>query len=155
MLEIERKYTLKNTKFLLSAAKAFKITQGYLSSVPERTVRVRTKNDKGFLTIKGKSTTDGLSRFEWEKEISLEEALSLLNLCEDYVIEKTRYEVVYGNHIFEVDIFSGHNEGLMIAEVELQTEDESIDLPDWIEKEVTGEEKYYNAYLSNHPFTQW
>lgn len=155
MLEIERKYTLKNTKFLLSAAKAFKITQGYLSSVPERTVRVRTKNDKGFLTIKGKSTTDGLSRFEWEKEISLEEALSLLNLCEDYVIEKTRYEEVYGNHIFEVDVFSGHNEGLMIAEVELQTEDESIDLPDWIEKEVTGEEKYYNAYLSNHPFTQW
>ena len=155
MLEIERKYTLKNTKFLLSAAKAFKITQGYLSSVPERTVRVRTKNDKGFLTIKGKSTLDGLSRFEWEKEIPLEEALSLLNLCEDYVIEKTRYEVVYGNHIFEVDVFSGHNEGLMIAEVELQTEDESIDLPDWIEKEVTGEEKYYNAYLSNHPFTQW
>lgn len=155
MLEIERKYTLKNTKFLLSAAKAFKITQGYLSSVPERTVRVRTKNDKGFLTIKGKSTTDGLSRFEWEKEIPLEEALSLLNLCEDYIIEKTRYEVVYGNHIFEVDVFSGHNEGLMIAEVELQTEDESIDLPDWIEKEVTGEEKYYNAYLSNHPFTQW
>ena len=155
MLEIERKYTLKNTKFLLSAAKAFKITQGYLSSVPERTVRVRTKNDKGYLTIKGKSTLDGLSRFEWEKEIPLEEALSLLNLCEDYVIEKTRYEVVYGNHIFEVDVFSGHNEGLMIAEVELQTEDESIDLPDWIEKEVTGEEKYYNAYLSNHPFTQW
>lgn len=155
MLEIERKYTLKNTKFLLSAAKAFKITQGYLSSVPERTVRVRTKNDKGYLTIKGKSTLDGLSRFEWEKEIPLEEALSLLNLCEDYVIEKTRYEVVYGNHIFEVDVFSGHNEGLMIAEVELQTEDESIDLPDWIEKEVTGEEKYYNAYLSNHPFTKW
>ena len=155
MLEIERKYTLKNTKFLLSAAKAFKITQGYLSSVPERTVRVRTKNDKGYLTIKGKSTLDGLSRFEWEKEIPLQEALSLLNLCEDYVIEKTRYEVVYGNHIFEVDVFSGHNEGLMIAEVELQTEDESIDLPDWIEKEVTGEEKYYNAYLSNHPFTKW
>lgn len=155
MIEIERKFTLKNTNFLLSVANVFKISQGYLSSLPERTVRVRTKNDKGFITVKGKSSENGTSRFEWEKEIDFKEAIQLLSLCEDFIIEKTRYEVKYENHVFEIDVFSGQNEGLMIAEVEIQSELENVLLPDWVDKEVTGDERYYNAYLSNHPYQSW
>ncbi|WP_372474643.1 CYTH domain-containing protein [Capnocytophaga sp. ARDL2] len=155
MIEIERKFSLKNTNFLASATKSYKITQGYLNSLPERTVRIRTKGNKGFITIKGKSNENLTSRFEWEKEIPVEEALQLLALCEDFVIEKTRYEVPFGNHLWEIDVFHGANEGLMIAEIELESENEQFDLPDWVDNEITLDNRFFNAYLSNHPYKTW
>lgn len=155
MIEIERKFTLKNTTFLSSYLQSYKITQGYLNSSPERTVRVRTKNNKAYITIKGKSSHDGMTRFEWEKEIALDEAMQLLALCEKYIIEKTRYEILHEGKIFEIDVFEGLNKGLIIAEVELLDSTEKINLPDWIDCEVTGDERYYNSYLSNKPFSQW
>lgn len=155
MIEIERKFTLKNTNFLLSAIRVFKITQGYLNSHPDRTVRVRTKGDKGYLTIKGRSSQDGLMRMEWEKEIPLTEALQLLELCEDFIIEKTRHEVIYAGNTFEIDVFEGKNQGLILAEVELNQENQQIELPEWIDREVTGDSRYYNSYLSNNPYSLW
>lgn len=155
MIEIERKYLVKNTTFLNDSEISFKICQGYLNSNAERTVRVRTKNDKGFLTIKGKSNDSGLSRFEWEKEIPHNEALELLKLCEDFAIEKTRHLVVFDSKTFEIDVFEGENQGLIIAEVELKDEEEIVNLPEWIDQEVTGNKKYYNSYLSNNPFKSW
>ena len=118
-------------------------------------MRVRLKGDNGFITIKGASTNDGLSRFEWEKEITKEEAEALLELCEPGVIDKTRYEVKAGNHIFEVDEFYGDNNGLIIAEVELNTENEAFVKPNWLGEEVTGIIKYYNSQLSKKPFNTW
>ena len=123
--------------------------------MPERTVRIRIKGDKGFLTIKGKSSASGASRLEWEKEISVEEAKLLLPLCEKGVIQKTRYEVVSGNHIIEIDVFEGENAGLILAEIELQDENENFLKPDWLGEEVTQDERYYNAYLSHHPYALW
>lgn len=155
MIEIERKFLVSSDAFKTEAFKENTIAQGYLSSVPERTVRVRIKGDKGFLTIKGISNASGLSRFEWEKEIPVEEAKKLLVLCEKGVIDKTRFEVKVGNHIFEVDEFHGENKGLTVAEVELQSEAETFEKPDWLGEEVTDDNRYYNAYLSNHPFTGW
>lgn len=155
MIEIERKFLVSSDAFKTEAFKENTIAQGYLSSVPERTVRVRIKGDKGFLTIKGISNASGLSRFEWEKEIPVEEAKKLLVLCEKGVIDKTRFEVKVGNHIFEVDEFHGENKGLTVAEVELQSETETFEKPDWLGEEVTNDNRYYNAYLSNHPFTSW
>lgn len=155
MIEIERKFLVSSDTFKTEAFKENTIAQGYLSSVPERTVRVRIKGDKGFLTIKGISNASGLSRFEWEKEIPVEEAKKLLLLCEKGVIDKTRFEVKVGNHIFEVDEFHGENKGLTVAEVELQSETETFEKPDWLGEEVTNDNRYYNAYLSNHPFTGW
>jgi adenylate cyclase len=155
MIEIERKFLVSSDAFKTEAFKENTIAQGYLSSVPERTVRVRIKGDKGFLTIKGISNASGLSRFEWEKEIPVEEAKKLLVLCEKGVIDKTRFEVKVGNHIFEVDEFHGENKGLTVAEVELQSEAETFEKPDWLGEEVTNDNRYYNAYLSNHPFTSW
>jgi adenylate cyclase len=155
MIEIERKFLVSSDAFKTEAFNEHTIAQGYLSSVPERTVRVRIKSDKGFLTIKGISNASGLSRFEWEKEIPVEEAKKLLVLCEKGVIDKTRFEVKVGNHIFEVDEFRGENKGLTVAEVELQSETETFEKPDWLGEEVTNDNRYYNAYLSNHPFTGW
>jgi adenylate cyclase len=155
MIEIERKFLVSSKAFLNEYKNSYRIVQGYLSSVPERTVRVRIKGDKGYLTIKGKSNESGLSRMEWEKEIDANEAEMLLQICESGVIDKTRYEVEFKNHIFEVDVFEGENNELIIAEIELQTENESFEKPDWLGKEVTGEEKYYNAYLSKNPFVKW
>jgi len=131
------------------------IAQGYLSSVPERAVRVRIKGEKGYLTIKGKTNESGLSRFEWEKEIPVTEAKELLQLCEKGVIEKIRYEIQVGQHIFEVDEFYGENKGLIMAEVELQSETETFETPIWLGEEVTNDNRYYNAYLSQHPFKTW
>jgi adenylate cyclase len=116
---------------------------------------VRIKGDTGYLTIKGKSNETGLSRFEWEKEIPLEEAKALLLLCEKGIIEKNRYEVPVGKHLFEVDEFFGENEGLLLAEVELQSENELFEKPIWLGKEVSHDDRYYNSYLSQHPFTSW
>ena len=155
MIEIERKFLVKNNLFKQQAATQNQIAQGYLSAVPERTVRVRIKGKKGFLTIKGASNESGLSRFEWEKEIALDEAKNLLLLCEKGVINKTRFEIKSGNHTFEVDEFFGSNEGLVIAEVELRQEDEPFERPEWLGEEVTGDVRYYNSYLSIHPYKEW
>ena len=155
MIEIERKFLVTSEAFKKEAFAQNRIAQGYLSSVPERTVRVRIKGDKGFLTIKGASNETGLSRFEWEKEIPVDEATALLKLCEKGIIDKTRFEVKIGNHIFEVDEFYGENEGLIIAEVELSSETETFEKPIWLGKEVTNDIRYYNSYLSKNPFTNW
>ena len=150
--EIERKFLVKGN-FKPEVFKSTRIMQGYLSSVPERTVRIRVKGDQGFITIKG--NTSGVSRYEWEKEIPAEEARELLQLCEPGVIDKTRYLVHRGPHIFEVDEFHGENEGLVIAEVELKSENENFIKPAWLDKEVTGDDRYYNAMLTKHPYTRW
>jgi adenylate cyclase len=155
MIEIERKFLVNSNDFKTEAFTQNRIAQGYLSSAPERTVRVRIKGNKGFLTIKGVSNESGLSRFEWEKEIPLEDAQKLLLLCEEGVIDKTRFEVKMGNHIFEVDEFYGENEGLVITEIELISETESFEKPSWLGKEVTGDNRYYNSFLSKNPFKNW
>ena len=155
MIEIERKFLVNSEAFKKEAAGNYSIKQGFLNSHKERTVRVRLKKDKGYLTIKGKSSDDGLSRFEWEKEISKPEAESLLELCEEDIINKERYEIKSGNHIFEVDEFFGDNEGLIIAEVELNSENETFEKPDWLGEEVTGKIKYYNSNLSKQPYKTW
>lgn len=153
-LEIEKKFLVCGD-FKSFAKKATRITQGYLSSVPERTVRVRIKGDKGFLTIKGISSKSGASRFEWEKEIPVEEAAELLKLCEPGVIDKTRYLVDAGRHCFEVDEFAGDNEGLTVAEIELGSENETFDKPSWLGEEVTSDPRYYNSSLVKNPFKNW
>ncbi|MGA1225775.1 MAG: CYTH domain-containing protein [Tamlana sp.] len=155
MIEIERKFLVKSDAFKNKAFKKTRITQGFLNTHKERTVRVRLKNDKGFITVKGISTSNGLSRFEWEKEITKDEAQSLLKLCEPTIIDKIRYEIEVRNHTFEVDTFLGENEGLTIAEVELKSEDEIFETPDWLGKEVTGDIKYYNSQLSKQPYKSW
>lgn len=155
MLEIERKFAVKSTTFLANAKESYKITQGYLNTDKNRTVRVRIKGSKGFITVKGISSADGLSRFEWEKEIDVKDAEALLLLCEDFVIDKTRYIIPFDVVVFEVDVFEGSNKGLVIAEVELETTDQQFDKPDWLGEELTGDERFYNAYLSNVPFTSW
>ena len=152
--EIERKFLVKGD-FKLEAFKSTHISQGYLSSVPERTVRIRIKGNQGFLTIKGKGNHSGISRYEWEKEIPVKEAEELLQLCEPGIIDKTRYLVKSGNHTFEVDEFHGENKGLILAEIELETENESFVKPSWIAEEVTGDAKYYNAVLTKHPYSRW
>ncbi len=126
-----------------------RIVQGYLSSDPERTVRVRIRGEKGFLTIKGPSDPTGICRYEWEKEISLVEAEELLLLCEPGIIEKIRHLVPIGDHVWEVDEFLGPHAGLIMAEVELSSPDEPFDKPAWLGKEVTGNPQYYNAVLKN------
>lgn len=152
--EIERKFLVKGD-FKSSARKATRITQGYLSSVPERTVRVRVKGDKGFITIKGIGSESGASRFEWEKEIPVAEVQELLKICEPGVIDKTRYLVDAGPHTFEVDEFYGDNDGLTVAEVELASERESFERPEWLGEEVTGDVRYYNSMLMKNPYKNW
>ena len=155
MLEIERKFLVLSNDFIKESFTQNRIVQGYLNSNPERTVRIRIKGKKGFLTIKGKGNESGTTRLEWETEIPLEDAEKLLPLCENGVIDKVRYEIKAGKHVFEVDVFSGENEGLIMAEIELQSEDETFEKPVWLGKEVTNDVKYYNAYLSSHPFKSW
>ncbi|PIF34769.1 adenylate cyclase [Flavobacterium sp. 9] len=155
MLEIERKFLVKSDDFKEQAFTQNRIAQGYLSSVPERTVRVRVKGERGFITIKGIGQQGGMSRFEWENEIPLGEALELLKLCEKGKIEKTRFEVKSGKHTIEIDEFYGENEGLVMAEIELESETESFEKPDWLGDEVTNDPRYYNAYLSKNPFKYW
>ncbi len=153
--EIERKFLVKNDSYKKDAVKATRITQGYISSVPERTVRVRIKGDKGFITIKGIGNESGASRFEWEKEIPVDEVKELLKICEPGIIDKTRYIVPVGNHTFEVDEFYGDNEGLVIAEVELSDENEEFEKPEWLGEEVTGDVKYFNSMLMKNPYKNW
>lgn len=153
-LEIERKFLVK-ADFKAYAFANTRIVQGYLSSVPERAVRVRIKGDKAYLTIKGIGSNNGLSRYEWEKEIPVNEAEELLKICETGIIDKVRYLVKSGKHTFEVDEFHGDNEGLIIAEIELAKEDESFVRPNWLGEEVTGDKKYYNVSLIKNPYNTW
>ena len=155
MIEIERKFLVNSNAFKTEAFTQNRISQGYLSSAPGRTVRVRIKGNKGFLTIKGASNESGLSRFEWEKQIPVNEAAELLQLCEEGVIDKTRFEVKMGNHVFEIDEFYGENEGLIMAEIELNSETEAFEKPNWLGKEVTNDIRYYNSYLSKNPYKKW
>lgn len=155
MQEIERKFLVTSKAFKKEAFKSTRMAQGFLNSHKERTVRVRISDKKGFLTIKGESSASGLSRFEWENEIPLVDAKNLLQLCEPGQIEKTRFYIDIGNHIFEVDEFLEENQGLIIAEVELTSEDEEFEKPDWLGEEVTGDVKYYNSMLSKQPYSKW
>jgi len=149
VVEIERKFLVSNLNTCLQHYTTSRsIVQGYLSFDPARTVRVRKTDTKAFLTIKGKSNATGDTRFEWEKEIPENEATQLLDLCLGQIIRKTRYVVPHQSHLFEVDVFSGKLQGLVIAEVELSAADEQPDLPTWIGKEVTGDSRYYNSDLA-------
>lgn len=154
-LEIERKFLVKDTSFIQKSYQKNMIKQGFLNSDKNRVVRVRILNDKSFLTIKGISNTSGTTRYEWEKEISLLEGEQLLLLCEKNTIEKYRYLVKNKKHTFEVDVFLGDNEGLIVAEIELDSEEEEFEKPLWLGAEVTGQTKYYNSSLSKIPFKKW
>ncbi|RAV28259.1 CYTH domain-containing protein [Sinomicrobium soli] len=155
MKEIERKFLVRSREYRKEARLSYRIVQGFLNTDPERTVRVRIKGDKGFITVKGRSDARGLERFEWEKEISPGEAGLLLPLCEKGVIDKIRYEVVSGPHVIEVDEFSGDNDGLILAEIELGDADEVYRAPSWLGQEVTGDTRYYNSQLSRCPYKDW
>ena len=151
--EIERKF-LVSGEFRQDSPESYRIMQGYICSDPDRTVRARVRGDKGFLTIKGRGSEDGLSRYEWEKEISVTEAVELMALCGSGVIDKTRYLVPFGKHTYEVDVFHGANEGLVLAEIELSDEQEAFEKPSWLGEEVTGDVRYYNSMLCLHPFSK-
>ena len=152
--EIERKFLVKGD-FKSEVFKSTRITQGYLSSVPERTVRVRVKGDKGFITIKGIGNETGASRYEWEKEIPVDDVRELLKICEPGVIDKTRYLVKNGEYTFEVDEFYGDNDGLTVAEIELPSEDAAFNKPAWLGEEVTGDVRFYNSMLMKNPYKNW
>ncbi|MNC00084.1 CYTH domain protein [compost metagenome] len=157
MIEIERKFRIDETLFLdtyYHQQTSEEIIQGYLNLDPNRTVRVRLAGLKGFITVKGKSSDDGLSRFEWEKEISQYDAQQMLKLCVG-VIAKTRLTVLIDGKVWEIDAFHDDNEGLVVAEIELTSVDEPIKLPAWITKEVTGDPKYYNSNLITNPYKNW
>lgn len=153
-LEIERKFLVhKRMDWKRLASSCSHIQQGYFAVV--NTVRVRIRDDKGYLTIKGPSRNGGLSRYEFEKEITLQEAQQLMLLCESGVIDKHRYLVPYAGHTFEVDEFHGDNDGLVMAEVELKSENEPFESPDFIGKEVTGDRRFYNSHMRKNPFKLW
>ena len=149
--EIERKFMVKEGDWCKQ--KAAKYRQGYLSTVKERTVRVRTVKDKGYLTIKGIAV--GASRMEFEYEIPRQDADTLLEICEKPLIEKNRYKIMHGGFVWEVDEFFGENQGLIVAEIELESEDQHFTKPDWVGKEVTGDSRYFNANLIKTPYTKW
>lgn len=149
--EIERKFLVNEGSW--RQAKGTKYRQGYLNSAKERVVRVRTIDNKGYLTIKG--ITAGASRMEFEYEIPLQDANELLNICEKPLIEKIRYKVEDGDVVWEVDEFAGDNQGLIVAEVELQNEDQRFSKPNWVAEEVTGDPRYFNSNLIKNPYTMW
>ncbi|MEQ8421183.1 CYTH domain-containing protein [Arenibacter algicola] len=155
MIEIERKFLVKSETFKTDAVQKERIVQGFLNTDPLRTVRVRIKGDKGYMTVKGKGNHNGTTRFEWEKEITVKEADALIKLSEPGVIDKLRYYIEVGKHIFEVDEFFGDNSGLIIAEIELEHEDEDFLKPQWLGDEVTADVRYYNSQLSKNPFKTW
>ncbi len=153
--EIERKFLVKDDSYRAMAYSSSRIKQGYICSMRGRTVRIRIRDGKGYLTIKGPSNASGTSRYEWERELSLEEAEELMRLCEPGMIDKTRYLVKAGDHVFEVDEFYGENQGLVVAEVELKSENEAFLRPDFLGEEVTGQVKYYNSFLMKEPYCRW
>lgn len=152
--EIERKFLVCGD-YKSQASAQSRIVQGYICSERGRTVRVRIRDGRGYLTIKGPSDAAGISRYEWERELPLGEAEELMKLCEPGVIDKTRYLVPCGRHTFEVDEFYGENEGLVVAEVELSAEDEAFERPDFLGEEVTGDVRYYNSHLMKQPYSTW
>lgn len=154
-IEIERKFLVKDNSFKDKCMSFSRIIQGYICSERGRTVRVRIRDDKGFLTIKGASDDNGLSRYEWEYEIPLSEAKELMKLCQPGIIDKTRFLVECDNHLFEVDEFYGENDGLVLAEIELGSVDEQFSKPDFLGEEVTGDVRYYNSFLMKKPFKSW
>lgn len=154
-LEIERKFLVLHHSYRHKASKVITIKQGFLNTDKNRIVRVRLTDSDGYITVKGKTSDDGTSRFEWERSISKNDALELLALCEEVVIEKQRYIIPIGTHLFEVDEFLGKNKGLVVAEVELSHLNEQFERPDWLGQEVTGILKYYNSELSKRPFCFW
>lgn len=153
--EIERKFLVKDKSYRAFVQRQLYIIQGYLSAIPERTVRIRICGEAGFITIKGIGNATGVSRYEWEHPIPLNDARALLKLCEPGIIEKNRCELIEGIHVFFIDEFLGDNEGLVIAELGLKEEHESFDRPSWLGKEVTGETKYYNSMLRIKPWSIW
>ena len=155
MVEIERKFLVNSDNFKRQAFARHRIVQGYLSADPDRSVRVRVQGKKAYLTIKDSGVKNSFSRFEWEKELPIEEANELMKLCLPNKIEKTRYKVNYKTGLFEVDIFKGVNVGLKIAEIELDSEADTFEKPKWLGEEVTGIKKYYNSHLCQNPFTKW
>lgn len=154
-MEIERKFLVRSDAYRRQAYAHSHIRQGYISSGGRCTIRVRLRDDEAFLTIKSPSLDGGLSRYEFEKAIARDEAEHLMLLCEPGIIDKTRYLVKSGDHVFEVDEFHGDNEGLVVAEVELYAADESYVKPDFIADEVTGDRRYYNSNLRRHPYREW
>ncbi len=152
-IEIERKFLVAKDSWRRAAVgTAYK--QGYILNSVSNTVRVRVAGDKGVLTIKGQG--NDLTRPEYEYEIPLSDAEEMLaGLCQKPLIEKTRYKLRVANHVWDLDVFHGDNQGLVIAEIELSYEQEAFDKPDWLGKEVTGDERYFNAYLVRHPYSRW
>ena len=155
MVEIERKFLVSSEAYKEVAKHKERIVQGFLNTYKERTVRVRIKGDAGYITVKGVSNSEGTTRFEWEKEISVSEAEALLRICEVGSIDKMRYEIPVGKHVFEVDEFFGSNAGLVVAEIELSEVNEAFIKPEWLGEEVTGDIRYYNSLLSKKPYTTW
>ncbi|MDR1524734.1 MAG: CYTH domain-containing protein [Tannerella sp.] len=154
-MEIERKFLVREDSFVDEAFDAKRMVQGYICADAERSVRVRICGEEGFLTIKSASNERGWSRYEFEKPVALNEAGELMKLCLPGLIDKVRYYVKAGRHTWEVDVFHGENEGLVVAEIELESEDEVFELPSWIGKEVSGDPRYYNAMLAVHPYSAW
>ena len=154
-IEIERKVLVTDDSYKAMAFHSDRIAQGYICRQGGNSTRVRVRGEKGFLTIKGPSANGGVSRFEWEKEIPVEEAWELMKLCHNAIIDKRRYLVKCGAHTYEVDEFYGDNEGLVVAEVELASEDENFVKPEWLGEEVTGDVKYYNSMLMKNPYKNW
>lgn len=152
-LEIERKFVVTTNEWRTLVSRSYTIKQGYLNLAPERTVRVRVKEDEAFITIKGKSI--GITRAEFEYEIPVKEAEQLLELCEGVIILKTRHEVVFEHKLWEVDVFEGENTGLIMAEIELTAEEENFKTPAWVGKEVSTDSRYYNSNLVKNPFANW
>lgn len=154
-IETERKFLVKDGSYKDVATESHRMTQGYICNESGRTVRIRISDRHAWITIKGPSSENGLSRFEWEKEIPFEEAGELMKLCKEGIIDKTRHIVPYKGHTFEVDEFHGDNDGLTIAEIELENESEPFGRPEWLGQEVTGDRRYYNSMLTLHPFREW
>ncbi len=154
-IETERKFLVKDDSYKAAATERHRMTQGYICREPGRTVRVRISDGRAWLTIKGAGSDSGMSRYEWEKEIPAGEAVQLMELCQDGTVDKTRFIVPFEGHIFEVDEFYGDNEGLTVAEIELDNETEPFSRPEWLGEEVTGDRRYYNSMLSRHPYSRW
>lgn len=160
-IETERKFLVRDDSYKEMQSSSMRMIQGYICREAGRTVRVRIAGEKAWLTIKGPSSDDGLSRYEWEKEIPADEAAQLMELCasgngeKPGIIDKTRHFVPFGGHVFEVDEFHGENEGLTVAEIELEESNEPFSRPEWLGKEVTGDRRYYNSMLINRPYSTW
>ena len=153
-MEIERKFLVKNNGFIHEAYRKRRITQGYICSDADRSVRIRICEDEAFLTIKSATNERGWSRYEFEQPIPLDDAEELMKLCLPGIIDKVRYYIKFAGKTWEVDVFHGENEGLIVAEIELESEEETFDLPDWVGQEVSGDLRYYNMMLAKHPYSK-